>query len=111
MWATADDIRPTSAVEHCVAALLGNSSAVMLHGPILVRLEGQLDLVERADEAHLADWEVAERARAFTKGIPHNGWCTACSDDPLSRVRRLRPALGKPVSCICKRAFWAHRFA
>jgi hypothetical protein len=77
MWVTTDDVRPESAVEHCVAALLRNSAAVMPHDPILVKLEGQLDLVERANEVHFADWEVAERARAFTKGIPHKGWCTA----------------------------------
>jgi hypothetical protein len=84
MWAAADDVRPATAVEHCVAALLRNSSAAMAHDPVLVKLEGQVELVERANEVHLADWEVAERARAFTKGIPHQGWCTACTGDPLS---------------------------
>jgi hypothetical protein len=73
MWAAADDVRPTIAVEDCVAALQRNSAAVMAHGPVLVKLEGQEALVERANDVHLADWEVGERVRAFTKGIRHNG--------------------------------------
>jgi hypothetical protein len=81
----ADDVRAATAVERRVAALLRNSSVVMAHGPVLVKLEGQVDLVERAKEVHLADWQVAERARAFTKGIRHKGWGTADTDDPLSR--------------------------
>jgi glycosyltransferase involved in cell wall biosynthesis len=73
MWAAADDVRPTIAVENCVAALLRNSSAIMAHGPILVKLEGREDLEERANEVHLADWAVAERIRPFTTGVRHNG--------------------------------------
>jgi hypothetical protein len=73
MWAAADDVRPATTVQECVAALQRNSTAVMAHGPVLVKLEGQEELVERANEVHLADWEVAERIRAFTKGIRHNG--------------------------------------
>jgi hypothetical protein len=81
MWVAGDDVRPATAVEHCVAALLQNSSAVMAPGPVLVRLEGQVDLADRAIEVHLADWEVAERAHASTKGSPHKRWCAACTDN------------------------------
>jgi hypothetical protein len=87
MWAAADDVRPATAVEHCVAALLRNSSGVMAHGPVLVKLQGQVDLVERANEVHLADWEVAERARAFTKGIRLKGWCIRPVQTTRSRER------------------------
>ena len=73
MWAAADDVRPTTAVEDCVVALQRNSAAVMAHGPVLVRLEGQEALVERTNEVHLAGWEAGERVRAFTNGIGHNG--------------------------------------
>jgi hypothetical protein len=107
MWAAADDVRPATAVGHCVAALLRNSSAVMAHGPELVRLDGQVDLVERANEVHLADWEVTERARACTKGIRHKVWSTACTGDPLSRKGHLGLALGRTISCVCRCAFWA----
>lgn len=84
MWAAVDDVRPATAVEHCVAALLRNSSAAMAHDLVLVKLEGQVYLVERANEVYLANCEVAEKARVFTKGIPHKGWCTAYTGDPLS---------------------------
>jgi glycosyltransferase involved in cell wall biosynthesis len=55
MWAAADDVRPATAIEHCAAALLRNSSAVIAHGPVLVKLEGQVDLVQRGNGMHLAD--------------------------------------------------------
>jgi glycosyltransferase involved in cell wall biosynthesis len=73
IWAAADDVRPATAVENCVAALLRNGSAVMAHGPVLVKLEGGEDLEERANEVHLADWAAAKRIRALTTGIRHNG--------------------------------------
>jgi len=73
MWAAVDDVRPATAVQECVAALQRNSSAVMAHGLVLVKLEGQQDLVERANEVDLAERDVAGRVRAFTKGIRHYG--------------------------------------
>jgi glycosyltransferase involved in cell wall biosynthesis len=72
MWAAADDLRPATAVEDCVEVLLRNSHAVMAHGAVLVKLEGQEDLVEASNEVHLSDLRAAERIRAFTKGIRHN---------------------------------------
>jgi glycosyltransferase involved in cell wall biosynthesis len=72
MWACADDLRPATAVENCVDALLRNSSAVMAHGAVLVRLEGRKDLIEVANEVDLSDLRAAERVRAFIKGIRHN---------------------------------------
>jgi glycosyltransferase involved in cell wall biosynthesis len=72
MWACADDLRPATAVENCVEALLRDSSAVMAHGAVLVRLGGREDLIEVTNEVHLSDLEAAERVRAFTKGIRHN---------------------------------------
>jgi glycosyltransferase involved in cell wall biosynthesis len=107
MWAAADDVRPATTIEHCVAALLRNSSAVIAHSPVLVKLEGQVDLVQRANGVYLADWKVAERVRAFTKGIRHQGWCTACTDDALSRKGRSGLALGRTISCVCRGVFWA----
>lgn len=105
MWAAPRDVSPAPGGEHCVAALVRKSSAVMPHGPLLVKLEGQLDLVERANKAHLADWEVSERARAFSQSMPYKGWCVVCTDDPLLRIGGLQPALSRPISCVCKRAF------
>jgi glycosyltransferase involved in cell wall biosynthesis len=72
VWACADDLRPATAVENCVETLLRNSSAVMAHGAVLVRLEGREDLVEASNEMDLSGLGAAERVRVFTKGIKHN---------------------------------------
>jgi glycosyltransferase involved in cell wall biosynthesis len=72
MWACADDIRPATAVENCLEALLRNSYAVMTHGPILVKLEGQEETVEVTNEVNLSDLGAVARIHAFTRGIRHN---------------------------------------
>jgi glycosyltransferase involved in cell wall biosynthesis len=72
MWAAVDDIRPSTAVEKCLDALLRNDRAVMAHGAVVVEAEGREDLLEITNEVHLAAMEAAERIRAFTQDIKHN---------------------------------------
>jgi len=72
MWACADDLRPPSAVEDCLKALLRNNRAVMAHGAVLVKRDCREDLVAVANEMDLSDPDGAERVRVFTKGIGHN---------------------------------------
>jgi glycosyltransferase involved in cell wall biosynthesis len=73
MWAAADDVRPKTAVEDCLKALLGNKNAVMAHGPVLIKMNGREDLIERTNEVCLSDLSARKRISAFTKGIKHNG--------------------------------------
>jgi glycosyltransferase involved in cell wall biosynthesis len=71
MWAAADDLKPPTAVERCLEALLKNDRAVMAHGAVLVKSEGRESLVEITNEVDLSSPEAAERVRAFTKGVKH----------------------------------------
>jgi glycosyltransferase involved in cell wall biosynthesis len=72
MWAAADDIKPPTAVESCLKALLRNDRAVMAHGVVLVKSEGREGLVAITNEMHISDSRAAERVHAFTKGVKHN---------------------------------------
>jgi GT2 family glycosyltransferase len=73
MWAAADDVRPKTAVEDCLAALLRNRTAVMAHGPVLIKANGREELIERTNEVCLSHLKTRQRITAFTKGIKHNG--------------------------------------
>jgi hypothetical protein len=70
MWTCADDMRPRTAVEHLVSALLRNDRAVMAHGPVIAK--GKNFEMEVANEMDLSSALPAQRVRAFTLGLRHN---------------------------------------
>jgi hypothetical protein len=72
MWNAADDTRPLSAVETCVGVLIKNPSAVMAHGPVLIRTPGSDKLVEISNEMDLSSRKSADRVRCFTNRLQHN---------------------------------------
>jgi len=73
MWTAADDIRPTTAVEDCLEALLNNDQAVMAHGSLLLKIEGQEELIELSHKLPGCDsLNSAERVRAYVNGVKHN---------------------------------------
>jgi glycosyltransferase involved in cell wall biosynthesis len=72
MWAAADDLKPPTAVQCCVEALLRNDRAVMAYGSVLVQTEGEGELVEYPNDICLSDPSAAARVRAFTTGLRHN---------------------------------------
>jgi glycosyltransferase involved in cell wall biosynthesis len=71
MWVAADDVRPSTAVESLVTALLRNDRAVMAHGPVLVQVEGREGLQEVMNNMRLSDTRGAARIQSFTQGIKH----------------------------------------
>jgi glycosyltransferase involved in cell wall biosynthesis len=73
-WAAADDLRPKTAVEDCLMALLRNRDAVMAHGPVLVKGPGDETLIERSNAVCLSDRSARKRVAAFTNGIKHNAF-------------------------------------
>lgn len=73
LWAAVDDLRPPTAIEECVKALLDHEQAVMAHGIVLVKLVGREDLVKFRNEFRLTAASAAERVRVFTEQIEHNG--------------------------------------
>ena len=72
MWAAADDLRPPTAVEHCVQAILRNDRAVSAHGIILVRTADGKESAAHNNEIELTAPRVATRIRNFTYGLRHN---------------------------------------
>ena len=70
MWTCADDVRPSRAVEHLVAALVNNRRAVMAHGPVIAK--GKSFEVQVSNEMDLSSASAADRIRTFTRGIRHN---------------------------------------
>ena len=72
MWAAADDLRPPTAVEHCVQAILRNDRAVSAHGIILVRTADGKESATHNNEIELTAPRVATRIRNFTYGLRHN---------------------------------------
>ena len=72
MWAAIDDLKPLTAVEECVQALLHNDRAVMAHGIVLVCTLGGEGLVEYPNEVHATGTSAAARVREFTYGLRHN---------------------------------------
>ena len=72
MWAAADDLKPPTAVEHCVQAILRNERAVTAHGIILVRTANGKESAEYLNEIQLTDTSAAARIRNFTYGLRQN---------------------------------------
>jgi glycosyltransferase involved in cell wall biosynthesis len=72
MWAAADDLKPPTAIERCVGALLHNDHAVMAHGIVLVQTVGTDELVEYPNNLCLSEANAAARVRVFTRGLQHN---------------------------------------
>ena len=72
MWAAADDLKPPTAVEHCVQAILRNDCAVMAHGIISVRSADGKESAEYPNEIELTDTSVEARIRNFTYGLRQN---------------------------------------
>jgi glycosyltransferase involved in cell wall biosynthesis len=72
MWNAADDIRPPTAVQACVEALIKNPSAVMAHGPVLIRTPKSDQMVEIANEMDLSSAQSSDRIQCFTKNLQHN---------------------------------------
>src|SRR5262245_26772350 len=94
MWAAADDVRPKTAVEDCLIALLRNKDALMAHGPVLVKVDGTENLIERSNAVCLSDLSAFRRISAFTKGIKHNGILYGlCRRDALAKCT-FRDTLG-----------------
>jgi len=73
MWAAADDLKPPTAVENCVRAILGNERAVTAHGIILIRTADGKESAEYPNDIPLADTSAAARIRNFTYGLRHHG--------------------------------------
>ena len=73
MWAAADDLKPPTAVEYCVQAILGNDRAVTAHGIILARTADGKELAVYPNQIQLTDNSAARRVRNFTHGLRHNG--------------------------------------
>lgn len=73
MWACVDDVRPPTAAQDCLEALLPNDRAVMAYGPILLRVEEGEDLIEVANEMHMSDLDVGARIRTFTQSLTLQG--------------------------------------
>ena len=73
MWAAADDLKPPTAVEHCVQAILRNERAVTAHGIVLIRTADGKESAEYPNEIPLADTSAATRIRNFTYGLRHHG--------------------------------------
>jgi glycosyltransferase involved in cell wall biosynthesis len=72
MWTSADDCRPPEAVEHCVQAMVRNPQAVMVHGPVLIKVPGREGLVEVSNAMDLSSPEPSKRVRSFTRYLQHN---------------------------------------
>lgn len=73
MWAAADDLKPPTAVEHCVQAILRNERAVTAHGIVLIRTADGKKSAGYLNEISLTDTRAAVRIRNFTYGLRHNG--------------------------------------
>jgi glycosyltransferase involved in cell wall biosynthesis len=71
MWNGADDIRPPSAVEDCLSGFARNNKAVMAHGPILINIKGQKELIRVPNQMDLTHSSAATRVRAFVLGLRH----------------------------------------
>ena len=72
MWTAVDDYRPSTVIENCVNAILQGPRAVMAHGPILVKGEGNPALVPIANDMDLSSNDSEERIRTFTTQMTHN---------------------------------------
>jgi glycosyltransferase involved in cell wall biosynthesis len=72
MWAAADDLKPPTAVEHCVQAILRNDRAVTAHGIVLIRTADGKESAEYPNEISLTDTSAAARIRNFTYGLRHH---------------------------------------
>jgi glycosyltransferase involved in cell wall biosynthesis len=72
MWAAVDDLKPLTAIERCVGALVNNPRAVLAHGIVLVQTAGGDTLVEYPNDICLTDISAAARVRAFHKGLQHH---------------------------------------
>ena len=59
-------------VADCVRAAQENPRAVMVHGPIQLRVRDADVLVEVANNMDLSHATPAERIRAYTRGLEHN---------------------------------------
>lgn len=72
MWASADDSKPTSAVEECVLALQQNPNAVLAYGPILMRWAGKEELVEVANPLPMSGYGPCDRIRLLVRELQTN---------------------------------------
>ena len=72
MWAAADDLKPPTAVEHCVRAMLHNDRAVTVHGIIVIRTADGNESAAHPNEIQLNDKSAATRIRNFTYGLRHH---------------------------------------
>jgi glycosyltransferase involved in cell wall biosynthesis len=88
MLTGADDVRPPTVVADCVRAFQENPRAVMVHGPIQLRVRGADVLVEVANNMDLSHATPAERIRTYTRGLEHNAIAYAMvRRDILSRAK------------------------
>jgi glycosyltransferase involved in cell wall biosynthesis len=71
-WAAIDDIKPPTAVEACLQALMGNQGAVLAHGVVLLRTSASEELFEYPNRVHAVDIIPAGRIRKFTNDLQHN---------------------------------------
>jgi glycosyltransferase involved in cell wall biosynthesis len=69
MWAAADDIKPLTAVDRLLQALLRNKGAVLAHGIVLLKVPGREDLVTIPNEMDVSGPDAAKRVQAFTRGL------------------------------------------
>jgi cellulose synthase/poly-beta-1,6-N-acetylglucosamine synthase-like glycosyltransferase len=72
MWAAADDVKPSTAVADCLAALERDPRAVMAHGVVQVRTAGSEQPIEYPNDVAITGARAAQRVQAFIAGMPHN---------------------------------------
>jgi glycosyltransferase involved in cell wall biosynthesis len=66
LWAAADDLRPSTAVQSLLGPLRKNERAVMCHGPVFLKLLGRDDLDQTTNEMDLSDSKAGNRIRTYT---------------------------------------------
>jgi glycosyltransferase involved in cell wall biosynthesis len=71
-WTASDDVRPPTAIQKCVEALERNPEAVMAHGPVLLAIDGQTELVPVSNTMDLTSRNASQRVRTFTRKMQQN---------------------------------------
>jgi hypothetical protein len=69
MWTSADDVRPPTVVEIYLKALMQNHRAMMVYGPVLMKLLGRGDLVEVTNAMDLSNPAAPHRIKTYTQKL------------------------------------------
>jgi hypothetical protein len=71
-WAAIDDIKPPTAIEACLEALMRDRGAVLAHGVVLLRTSANDEIFEYPNRVHAVETIPAQRIRKFTNDLQHN---------------------------------------